>query len=250
VSFDADLYRVLHRGVSGDVAFYRSVCEGAGRALELGCGDGRVTLPLARWGVEITGIDNHPGMLAAANAERAREPEAIQARLRYIEGDICDFDLGARFDRIIAPYTTLYALRPKDRAACLRCVGRHLAPGGRFVFDAYPADSMPEDGSYTDLKPVWITRVIRDQQVIDVYERDRHDAVSQQVSVTYRYRIEDADGVRVVEYSIEHFYLLAAELPALLDTAGLRLIALEGDFLGAPFDAEAERLVVFAEAAS
>jgi len=193
VSFDADLYRVLHRGVSGDVAFYRSVCEGAGRALELGCGDGRVTLPLARWGVEITGIDNHPGMLAAANAERAREPEAIQARLRYIEGDICDFDLGARFDRIIAPYTTLYALRPKDRAACLRCVGRHLAPGGRFVFDAYPADSMPEDGSYTDLKPVWITRVIRDQQVIDVYERDRHDAVSQQVSVTYRYRIEDAD---------------------------------------------------------
>jgi SAM-dependent methyltransferase len=208
-----------------------------------------VSLPLARCGIEVTGLDNHPGMLAAASAARAGEVETVRARLRYLEADICDFELGERFDRIIAPYTTLYALRPAERAACLRCVARHLSPQGRFVFDGYPADRMPEEGSYIDPEPVWITQVEEGQRVIDVYERDHHDAAQRQVSVTYRYEIEDADGVRAVEHCIEHFYLLTGEIPGLLSAAGLRLIALEGDFRGGPFDAEAERLVVFAEVA-
>ncbi len=247
--FDADLYRMLHRGYAGDVDFYLRVCEGAGRVLELGCGDGRVSLPLAESGVSVTGIDLHPEMLAAASADRDDASTEVQGRLRYLQKDISAFTLEPPFDRIIAPYTTLYVLDPDARRACLRCVERHLAPDGVFVFDVYPAEWIREEGSYADPEPLLISRMNYGDRAIEVYEQDAHDVEAQRVSVTYIHEIRDGDEQRTVTYTIDHYYLVLDQIEPTLAEAGLSLVAIEGDFDGGPFEESAERLVVTARRA-
>lgn len=243
-SFDADLYRLLHRGSPGDVAYYRRICTGAAQVLELGCGDGRVSLPLAESGVTVTGIDAHPGMLSAAESDRARVPIAVRQRLQYVRADISNFSLDTRFDRIIAPYTTLYALSPDERAQCLRHVAEHLTPDGRFVFDVYSAGWMLEEGSYSDPSPILMARITHDGHMIDVYEQDVHDATRQHVSVHYIYEFEEGGVTKVSTYTIEHHYLLLEQIEPTLNAAGLALESIEGDFEGNAFTDTSARLVV------
>src|SRR5689334_7958890 len=125
-----------------DVAFWRSVAKQArGPVLELGCGTGRISLPLARDGVSLVGIDRSSGML-----ERARRRAAALAqkrggrsgrRLRLVRGDIRALPFGAAdFQMVLAPYGILQSLlRERDLASTLASVARVLAPGGLFGID-------------------------------------------------------------------------------------------------------------------
>ena len=241
---------MLHRGYPGDVAFYLRVCAGAERVLELGCGDGRVSLPLAESGVSVTGIDLHPEMVSAANTDRETASAEVQERLCYLQGDISAFTLDAPFDRIIAPYTTLYALTPDARRACLRCVERHLTPDGVFVFDVYPSEWIRQEGSYTDPEPLLISRLVHEDQTIDVYEQDTHDVGAQRVSVTYFHELQNGADRRTVTYTIDHYYLVLEQVEPALAEAGLSVVTIEGDFDGGAFDENAERLVVTARRAT
>ncbi len=237
MSFDPVLYTLLHRGSPGDLAFYRRVCADAGAVLELGCGDGRVLAGLRAPGRALVGLDAHPGMIEAA---RDRLGDAAT----LVVGDMADFDLGRRFDRVVVPFTGFYCL-PDDDAmvACLRAVRRHLAPGGRFVFDAYPGEPLLEVG---DFEPSWevVTQVMAGERRWQIYERDRNQPAQRRIDVSYRHVADDG---AVVEYTLRHHYLTADDVPRLLAAAGLRLRGLWGDFVGGAFDPDGERLVVSAE---
>jgi SAM-dependent methyltransferase len=113
------------------------------RVLELACGTGRVTVPLASAGVEIVGIDIDPAMLSAARAraaewagqpgerERELEPGPGPEWPLLVAADMRRFSLGCRFGAAIVPYNSIQLLTdPADAAACLACLGAHLAPGG------------------------------------------------------------------------------------------------------------------------
>jgi ubiquinone/menaquinone biosynthesis C-methylase UbiE len=65
--------------------------------LELACGTGRITWPIARAGLEIVGLDLSPGMLRVAEAKRAREVDEVNARVRFAHGDMTDFSLPESF---------------------------------------------------------------------------------------------------------------------------------------------------------
>ncbi len=237
MSFDPTLYTLLHRGSPGDVAFYRRVCDGAGSVLELGCGDGRVLAALRAPGRTLVGLDLHPGMVEAARA-RLADDAAVHL------GDMADFALDARFDRVIVPFTGFYCL-PDDDAmvACLRAVRRHLAPGGRLVFDAYPGEPLLEVGAFD---PRWeaVAEVEAGGRRWLIHERDHNWPADRRIDVSYRHVADDG---AVVEYTLRHHYLIAADVPRLLAAAGLRLRGLWGDFDGRPFDPDGERLVVSAE---
>jgi len=95
-----------------DIAFYREEAERAGgssRVLELGCGTGRLTLPLAQAGHEVTGIDLSPAMLARAREKLAAEPRSVQDRVTLVEGDARRAELGqaSSFDVVLAPFRVL-----------------------------------------------------------------------------------------------------------------------------------------------
>jgi SAM-dependent methyltransferase len=129
--YDWECQEVLGRR-DQDVAFWLDVvADAAGEnahVLELACGTGRVTLPLAEAGFEVTGLDVDPAALALARQRRgaSRWPLLVAADMRQ-------FSLRARFDAVIIPYNSFQLLTDGAAvSACLGAVGQHLAPGGTF----------------------------------------------------------------------------------------------------------------------
>src|SRR5512144_254982 len=118
-----------------DVAVYLAQAQAAsGPVLEIGCGTGRVTIPLAAAGVDISGLDVSASMLEEAK----RKAESQGLRINWIEADGRTFDLGQRFALIIMPFNTLQFFR--DIAALQQLFHRvksHLQDGGRFIFDVF-----------------------------------------------------------------------------------------------------------------
>ena len=121
-----------------DVPFWRRVASGAGgRVLELGCGTGRISIPLARAGVPLVGVDLSSKMLARAVARRAR---ARLAALALLRADIRRLPFrGASFPMVLAPYGVLQSLvSERDLVATLDEVARVVRAGGLFGLDLVP----------------------------------------------------------------------------------------------------------------
>lgn len=120
-----------------DVEYYVQLakrCRGA--VLELGAGNGRVTLPIALAGVQITAVDHSAPMLADLRAQLRDEPAALRERVRIRRGDMRRVRLNSRFGLVIAPFNTvLHLYQRRDLEAFLETVQAHLAPGARLVFD-------------------------------------------------------------------------------------------------------------------
>lgn len=221
----AVLYEHLHVGNPGDVEFYVEQAAGAKSVLELGAGYGRVLTKLANV-PRAVGLDIDPAI-----AERSSLPVLI--------GDMRDFDLGERFERIFAPYSTMWCLLGDDKRRCFESVKKHLAPGGRFVFDVWAADEMHDVTDAEDRPLEYATTIETDQQWV-VYELDRYDQPAQRIDVTYVFEPEHGDPV---EHTIRQHYLTSRQLQAMLEACGFA-VRLYGDFDKRPFAYDGDRLIV------
>ena len=102
--------------------------------LELACGTGRLTIPIAQSGVEIVGLDLAPSMLAHARTKA----EAAGVKIEFVEGDCRAFELGRKFALIFMAFNSMQHLHDYESLAALfASVRKHLAEGGRFVFDVF-----------------------------------------------------------------------------------------------------------------
>lgn len=122
-----------------DKDFYVAAAQHAhGDVLELGCGTGRLLIPIARAGVAVTGIDMSLGMLARCREKLAREAPAVQQRATTLRLDMIDFALGQLFALIIAPFRCFqHVLDVEQQIGCLRSIHRHLTPGGKLILDVF-----------------------------------------------------------------------------------------------------------------
>ena len=132
---DAKLYDALgaqHFGGS-DLVYWRGQCgKYGGPVLELACGSGRLTIPLAEEGIDIEGLDIAPAMLAVAR-EKSRG-----LRLPWHLADAADFTVDRRFSFIFLPNNSAAHLtRWLDLVSCLNRVKRHLRKDGRFALDYF-----------------------------------------------------------------------------------------------------------------
>lgn len=125
--YDWELAHVHHRS-DADVPFLLGVAEAhPGPLLELACGTGRILEPLVAAGLDVTGLDLDPAMLAAA---RRRVPGAP-----LVAADMRHFALARRFAVVAVAYNSLQLLDRAGRLACLRTAADHLAPGGRLALE-------------------------------------------------------------------------------------------------------------------
>src|SRR6185295_2933735 len=92
-AFVADLYdHVGPYRSRPDVAFFlNEAVNAAGPVAEIGCGTGRVLIPIARAGIEIVGIDSSPRMLNVCRERLDREEQAVQSRVRLVQADMRTF---------------------------------------------------------------------------------------------------------------------------------------------------------------
>jgi SAM-dependent methyltransferase len=132
---DPVLYDSENTAFEPDGPFYLDLARQAGGpVLELGCGPGRLTIPLAREGLDITGLDVTAGMLARAQAQAGALP------IRWVEADARAFRLGRRFGAVLATGGLFqHMLGRADQEALLACVREHLAPVhyNGFALDAW-----------------------------------------------------------------------------------------------------------------
>jgi SAM-dependent methyltransferase len=132
---DGRHYDALNSFLTADIPFY---VDQAGRTdgpvLELACGTGRLTIPIAQSGVEIVGLDLSPSMLEHARTKASTAGVAIQ----FVEGDCRAFALGRKFALIFMAFNSMQHLHDHASLAALFAnVRKHLAEGGRFVFDVF-----------------------------------------------------------------------------------------------------------------
>jgi SAM-dependent methyltransferase len=136
----ADLYdHVVPYRDRLDVAFFIEAAQASGNpVLEVGCGTGRVLIPLARAGVEIAGLDHSPRMLDVCRRRLRDEPADVQSRVRLVEGDMRRFELGRSFTLAAIPFRPFqHLLTVDDQLACLGSIERHLVDGGRLILDLF-----------------------------------------------------------------------------------------------------------------
>jgi SAM-dependent methyltransferase len=124
------LYHAHHQHYQEDIPFWKSLARNHGNPiLELGCGTGRVLLPLAKSGHNIFGIDNSPEMVRFLNQQISPE---LQSDIFIIKGDMISFNIEMHFQLIFSPCNTYSTVEAYRRPAMLSCIYDHLAPGGVF----------------------------------------------------------------------------------------------------------------------
>ena len=135
----AEDYDQRYTGFTADIPFYVEEAKRAGGpALELGCGTGRVLIPVAEAGVEVVGLDGSPAMLEQLRAKLPTLPEDVRARLRVMQGDMRSFDLGQQFSLVYIPFRAfLHLLTVGEQKAALHCIHRHLRDGGRLALNFF-----------------------------------------------------------------------------------------------------------------
>ncbi|HEX3850677.1 MAG TPA: class I SAM-dependent methyltransferase [Polyangiaceae bacterium] len=243
----AELYALTHRGNRGDLEFYQRTCRGARSVLELGSGYGRVLTALANAERRVVGLERDPQFLALARRNlRQLSPKKRQS-VRLVHGDLRDFRLAERFERVLLPYNALYCLLSKQAAlACFRSVQRALEPGGVFAFDVWnaaafdaAAGTLPDDD-----EPIVSLR--HDARTWDVFERSRVRRARKRLDVTYHYLPREGGAAQRIV--IPQRYYLAPEVDELLERAGFAVQARYGDFSGGRFTARSAQQVVLARA--
>lgn len=153
----ADYYDRFSGPPWDDVAFYRQHLRNHdARVLELGCGTGRVLIPLAQHAALVYGVDLSPDMLRVCD-QNIKQSDAHRSRLKIACADISDFDLTSEepsFDLITAPFRVMQNLETDAQVdGLMRCIKKHLAPGGEAILNTF----QPR-GGYKELKTFWSSR--------------------------------------------------------------------------------------------
>lgn len=247
----SDLYDfVVPYANRADVEFFVALAkESRGPVLELGCGTGRVLLPIARAGVEIVGIDLSSRMLDVCRKKLAGEDSDVRNRVQVIEGDMRQFDLNRKFALITTPFRSFqHLLTVEDQLACLRCVAQHLAPGGRFVLDVFQPslrllvddNRVNEHGFEPEFALPDGRRVVRSSRV------PRTDFLNQVLNVELIHHVAYPNGLQqrlVHEFQMRYFFRWEAE--HLLARAGFEVEAVYGDYQRAACGAPGANEMIF-----
>ena len=229
-----------------DVRFWQDMARRAkGKVLELGCGTGRVTIPVARTGAHVVGVDRSVEMLSHARRRmnRARlkhKPSLVRADIRSLP-----FRKATRFDLVMAPYGILQSLvREADLKATLASVSQVLSKGGVFGLDLVP-----------DL-PVWkeYRNQVRfrgqrkgSQSRITLVESVRQDRKKGLTIFDQQYIERRGTHRSVREFSLVFRTISVPGMTRRLERAGFRVTAVLGDYAGSAWDSRADVWLILAQ---
>ncbi len=230
-SFDEDAasaYDVRPRGDEAECVDFLADEARGGPVLEFAIGTGRIALPLAGRGLEVSGIELSPAMVARLRAKPGGD------RIAVTIGDMATVTTGGQYRLVYLIYNTLFNLLTQDeQVRCFENAARHLTDDGRFVIEAgLPSEFM--DGKrnrYVDAE-----LIETDEVRLDV---GRYDPVTQTLEESHV--VLTPEGVRL--FPIVTRYAWPAELDLMARIAGLRLLERWAGWRREPFGAESHRHV-------
>lgn len=233
-----------------DVTFFVDLAtEARGPVLELGCGTGRVLIPTARAGVNITGVDVSPGMLAVCRRKLVHETPTVQSRVRLVESDMRRFDLGESFHLVTIPFRPFqHLVHVSDQLECLARIRQHLSDGGKLVIDVFNPllsvlageDLSTEESAGPDFVTPDGRKVVHTHRVV---ARNRHQQI---IDVELIYTVTHPDGrLERIVHAFPFRYFFYYELEHLLSRAGFTVDAVFADYEKNPYGSKYPGELIF-----
>jgi SAM-dependent methyltransferase len=227
-----------------DVAFWQRLAAAQdGPVLELGCGTGRIAVPVVTAGARLVGIDRSAPMLGRAR-QRLRRAH-LEHRALLVRGDIRALPFRARraFPLVMAPYGILQSLtRETDLQATLASVARVLRKGGLFGIDLVP--DLPRWSEY-DRRISLAGRRGR-STTLTLVESVRQDRRKGLTIFDQEYIERRGRERRIHRFALTFRTLSVPQMASRLERAGFRVNAVLGDYQGGPWDARADVWVILA----
>jgi SAM-dependent methyltransferase len=231
-----------------DIPFYiERARRSGGPILELGCGSGRVTLPLAEAGFHITGIDHSPSMLEVFKRKCEALPPAQREKLAFEQADMTNFTFRKTFGLIIIPFRSFQALAKRsDQESCLASVKAHLAPDGEFIFDVFRPKKQLDESWVRPEQKDWSAFEPRTGRTVSRHSKQKSiDTKNQILDIDVRFVIsEEAGPVDSFTEPLRLSYFHEEQLVALVESAGLRVTEKFGYYDGTPVNKGSELIFV------
>ena len=170
--FFAEFYDILHSSYDADLKIYLELAKEHGDPLlELGCGTGRLLIPLAAAGHAVTGVDLSGDMLARCQEKLDIDGEVTAKRVSLVQGDIRRFELGRKFNLIMAACNTiLHCTTIPDLLAVFARAREHLAPGGVFAVDFSIPNVKAMIESSGEEEVFEVIHPVRGSRIVDTYK--------------------------------------------------------------------------------
>jgi SAM-dependent methyltransferase len=214
--------------------------------LELGCGTGRLVVPLASHGYEVTGVDVSAAMLAIARRKVAAGD--LESRVTLLQQDMRELDLGCRFNMAFAAINSfMHMMTAEDQLAALARIRQHLNPGGILLLDLFhpdPARLMDAAGQLV------LDRVLTEPDAGHLVMKFRAQTVDLERQVIHTtFLLDKVDGEGIVRRTVIPFslrYLFRGELELLLRHAGYQIEAIYGSYDLDEFSRDSEKMIAVA----
>jgi SAM-dependent methyltransferase len=239
---DGQRYDLDYAAKTGDIRFYVDRCVALGSdVLELGCGTGRVTFPIAQKGIRITGLD-----VSATMLDRARQK--LAANVEFIQADLREFDLGRKFQTVIMPFNVLHHLYDmRSINQFFFCLQEHIEENGMLILDVlnpdlYELSRDPDDCAVYDSFNVIVSsdgKIERapdgQGQLMVIEDKIDYDPITQVADYTLSYHI---DNKELFDLDLKHRIFFPQELEAILHANGFHVVERFGDFDLSPLTAK------------
>ncbi|MFO7664862.1 MAG: class I SAM-dependent methyltransferase [Chloroflexota bacterium] len=248
----ARYYDLSHDHLTADIPFLLAQAEKTDDPfLELGCGSGRLLVPLARAGYRVTGVDNSTEMLARAEMRLASEAPTVRDRVELVMADmttLTSLDEAGPFGLAFFGYNTFMHLDETAAARAIQRIRPLLRDGGLVLLDL---DNPLTLASAADEPDFVLEEVLEDKttgEIISQYTAYETVPGEQAVTVTWIYEIvaSGQDLSRRFKLRQNYHYLYPHQIELLLNLVGFRLQGLYGDYDGSPYDEESDRMLVVA----
>jgi len=251
-SFDewASLYDWVYAWKLDDIPFYVDEAKRSlGTVLELGCGTGRVTIPMAQAGIDVVGLDSSAKMLQVAR-RKARAAKPIDGDITWVRGDMREFSLNQKFHLVIIPYRGfLSILNIEQQRRCLENIRYHLLPDGRLIFDIFVPDLDTLTEHTTALVHSWDVTDPDTGRRLVVWDQSRFDNHNQIMDVRMIMEELNLSG-HVVDKLYRDFqirYIHRYEAQHLLELSGFHVLDVFGDFQRHPLNDTSTDMIWVAE---
>jgi ubiquinone/menaquinone biosynthesis C-methylase UbiE len=244
---EAKFYDFQYADLKADIDMYIALAKEYGEpVLEVGCGTGRIMIPLAREGFKVTGIDITRSMLDIARRKVCVEKHPAQGRIEIIEADMRNFSLNRKYQMAFIPINSfLHLLTTSEQVSTLNSIGAHLKSGGVLVIDIFKPDlTRPQNvisHVFTKVNPV-------SGKVASKFVTQTFDFAKQTIQVhSFLDEMSDAGVVKRHVSAFELRYIFRYEMELLLEKTGFKVKEIYGDYDRSPFVSESKRMIFVAE---
>ncbi len=242
----AEIHDLQTSGLEGDVDFY---VEEAKRAtppvLELACGTGHVTIPIAQAGVDVWGVDSSTESLMVAT-EKAEKLKPFPGKLHFRLADMRDFSLRRRFDLIIIPHRSLLQLLTlEDLERALINIRHNLKDQGRLIFNIFVPDVRGMTSDWSQPRHVRDVTDPYTNRTTVTWELTTYDSFNQVINARYIYDELNAQGevTKRTYRDMKLRYIYRYEMQLLLKNVGYEIVDLYGGFDRRPFDRSSTEMI-------